>query len=174
MTPRPTPGRRTRLVGRWEARRRCRRSEGAQGVKNTLMVASFDPLQKRRLGIARCAGSQASDVIHLVCPEHAHHQRATASLHSCFAAGARLAHLCSCPLARRWPDSRARCCRPCRRWQEPAHRGPTRGTAPSSCGPAVLRAVSAQRSRKGGVQGRWRPGEHHLARVAGRLCGQVP
>ena len=34
------------------------------------MVASFEPLQNRLLGSAACAGSQARDVTHLLCPAH--------------------------------------------------------------------------------------------------------
>ena len=37
-------------------------------VGPTCMVASLEPLQNRRLGSARWAGSQARDVIHLLCP----------------------------------------------------------------------------------------------------------
>ena len=38
------------------------------GLGLALMVASLEPLQKRLLGNILCAGSQAMDVIHLLCP----------------------------------------------------------------------------------------------------------
>ena len=55
------------------------------------MVASLDPLMRRRQGSCTCAGSQATAVIHLLCPTPMRsrltlHSRASLSLQSAQAA----------------------------------------------------------------------------------------